>query len=196
MPHAHSSPNGTIGAFFDVGTALVRLRLLNGANGTIYTLGFSDNRPFKQIATDGGLLESPVEMRRLLLSPGERAEIIVDMSDGKNTVLTHFGDEAQAAGRGDMMGGAGMGMGQNNTRFSFLELRPANQLRRSAPIAQTLTSLPKVSIANVENTRQLVLDMRMGLGMMFGGGFTINNKEMDINVINNVVPKGAKKHTR
>jgi len=173
--------NGTIGAFFDVSTALVRLRLLNGANAAIYTLGFSDNRPFKQIASDGGLLENPVEMSRLLLAPGERAEIIVDMSNGTNTTLTHFGDEAQ--GQGGMMGGS-------NTRFSFLELRPAGQLRQSAPIPQTLTSLPKISTSKVENTRQLVLNMSMG-GMMFGGGFTINDEEMDINVINNVVPKGV-----
>jgi len=181
--------NGTIGAFFDVSTALIRLRLLNGANGTIYTLGFSDNRPFKQIASDGGLLESPVEMSRLLLAPGERAEIIVDMSDGNDTTLTHFGDEAQE--QGGMMGGSGMGMGQNNTRFSFLELRPANQLARSATLPQTLTSLPEISTSSVQNTRQLVLDMRMGMGMMFGGGFTINNEEMDMNVVNNVVPKGV-----
>jgi len=33
--------------------------------------GFSDNRAFYQIATDGGLLEAPVERTRLLLSPGK-----------------------------------------------------------------------------------------------------------------------------
>lgn len=60
---------------------LIRLRVLNASNARRYDFGFSDGRPFRQIATDGGLLEAPVERTRMLLSPpGERAEIIVDMS--------------------------------------------------------------------------------------------------------------------
>ncbi|WP_425427507.1 multicopper oxidase domain-containing protein [Bacillus canaveralius] len=46
-------------------------------------LQFSNNQKFYQIASDGGLLEKPVEMTKVVLSPAERAEIIVDFSDFK-----------------------------------------------------------------------------------------------------------------
>ncbi|SEJ83799.1 Multicopper oxidase with three cupredoxin domains (includes cell division protein FtsP and spore coat protein CotA) [Propionispira arboris] len=70
--------NGTINPYIDVTTNEVRLRLLNGSNARIYTFSLSDNSTFKQIATDGGLLNSPVEMQALSLSPGERAEVIIN----------------------------------------------------------------------------------------------------------------------
>jgi len=41
-------------------------------------LGFSDGRTFYLIATDGGLLDAPVPLTRLLLSAGERVEILVN----------------------------------------------------------------------------------------------------------------------
>jgi blue copper oxidase len=41
-------------------------RLLNGSNARIYELLFSSNHSFYQIASDGGLLEKPVEMTKLL----------------------------------------------------------------------------------------------------------------------------------
>ncbi|MCH7984869.1 MAG: multicopper oxidase domain-containing protein, partial [Chloroflexi bacterium] len=54
------------------------------SNARIYNFGFSDNRQFYQIGTDGGLLETPVPLTRLLLSTGERAEILVDFGADEN----------------------------------------------------------------------------------------------------------------
>ncbi len=162
--------NGTIGAVFDVTTSLVRLRLLNGANGSIYSIGFSDGRSFKKIASDGGLLAQPVEMELLSLAPGERAEIIVDMSDGENTTLTHFVRLSQT---------------ELSPEFAFLELRPAQDLASSNPLPAKLATLAPAIAAKAVNTRRFVLDMR---GMMMMGRFTINNTQMDMNVINEVIP--------
>ncbi|SHO47326.1 multicopper oxidase family protein [Desulfopila aestuarii] len=72
--------NGTEWPVLEVPGGLVRLRLLNGSNSTIYRIGFGDGRRFLQIATDGGFLEQPVGLTEVLLSPGERAEILVDFS--------------------------------------------------------------------------------------------------------------------
>jgi blue copper oxidase len=69
--------NGTIHAAFDVTAELLRLRLLNGSNARIYDFRLSDSRSFVQIASDGGLLNEPVEMTSLRLTPGERAEIVI-----------------------------------------------------------------------------------------------------------------------
>ena len=90
--------NGTIHAAFDVTTELLRLRLLNGSNARIYDFELSDGRPFLQIASDGGLLNEPVKMQSVRLTPGERAEIMVslkgmnqgeylDLTSGNTTVL-------------------------------------------------------------------------------------------------------------
>ena len=67
----------------------VRLRVLNGSNARVYNLAFADARGFQMIAGDAGLLAHPVEMRSLLLAPGERAELLLDLRrlQGKTLIL-------------------------------------------------------------------------------------------------------------
>lgn len=60
----------------------LRLRILNGSNARSYRLAASDGRSLYVIACDGGLLESPVEVKRLLMHAGERFEMLVDGRDG------------------------------------------------------------------------------------------------------------------
>ncbi|GEM_PF-3062284 len=57
-----------------------RLRLLNGSNARIYKLAWSDNTPLTVIATDGGLLDQPVQRDYVTLGPAERVELLVDFS--------------------------------------------------------------------------------------------------------------------
>lgn len=72
--------NGTPDATFSAAQTLYRFRLLNGANARVWKIGFSDNRRFHLIASDGGLLEQPIEIDSFFLPPGARAEILVDFS--------------------------------------------------------------------------------------------------------------------
>ena len=83
-----------------------RFRLLNGANTRFFNLQFcaevfdlvrppqsacADNEinvPFHVIATDGGLLDGPVRVDRLLFSPAERYDIIVDFARFKGKKIT------------------------------------------------------------------------------------------------------------
>lgn len=60
---------------------------MNGSNASLYKLAFSNNQTFKQIATDNSFLDSPVSLTELRLSPAERAEIVIDLSDKKNSSL-------------------------------------------------------------------------------------------------------------
>jgi FtsP/CotA-like multicopper oxidase with cupredoxin domain len=73
--------NGAIRPVLEVSTIKMRFRILNGSNARIYDFSLSDNSKFSQIASDAGFLESPVELDVLKLSPGERAEIIIDFSN-------------------------------------------------------------------------------------------------------------------
>ncbi len=71
--------NGVMNAEIKVPAQLVRFRILNAEVERAYTLGFSDERSFSVIATDGGLVEVPVKVTRLVMLPGERYEIVVDL---------------------------------------------------------------------------------------------------------------------
>lgn len=72
--------NGVAGAFQNVSTRMYRLRIVNGSNGRIYNLALSNNAPFWIIGSDGGLLSAPEQVTALLLSPGERTDLLVDFS--------------------------------------------------------------------------------------------------------------------
>lgn len=72
--------NGTLNPKLTIGKEKIRLRLLNGSNAREYTFKLNTEDKFQQIATDGGLLNNPTEISEITLTPGERAEIIVDFS--------------------------------------------------------------------------------------------------------------------
>ena len=80
--------NGTLNPKLTVGKEKVRLRLLNGSNARNYTFKLNTGDKFQQIATDGGFLNKPISMNEISLTPGERAEIIVDFSkfDSKSKI--------------------------------------------------------------------------------------------------------------
>jgi FtsP/CotA-like multicopper oxidase with cupredoxin domain len=72
--------NGAIAPNLEVSQVKMRFRVVNGANARNFNLELADRSTFYQIASDGGLLEAPVLTESLFISPGERAEIIVDFS--------------------------------------------------------------------------------------------------------------------
>ena len=108
--------NGRPNYTLELGTAIYRLRLLNGSNSRIYKLAWSDGTPLTVIATDGGLLEKPVTKNYLMLGPAERVELWLDLSGrkvGDELVLKSLQFEGAGmgmmGGRGGMMGGGMMG---------------------------------------------------------------------------------------
>jgi spore coat protein A len=70
--------NGMVWPYFEVEPRRYRLRILNGSNARFFRLRLSDGRPFVQVGCDQGLLPAPVRLGRLSLSPGERADVIVN----------------------------------------------------------------------------------------------------------------------
>lgn len=80
--------NGVQEPFVEVSRGWVRLRLLNASNARRYTLTMSDNRPFSVIASDQGYMPAPVVASSLTLAPGERREVLVDMSKGEEVSIT------------------------------------------------------------------------------------------------------------
>lgn len=56
--------------------ALVRLRIVNVANGRFFNLRIPGINSMRVIGTDGGLLPAPYDVARLLISPGERYDVM------------------------------------------------------------------------------------------------------------------------
>ncbi|WP_437605396.1 hypothetical protein WMF20_30285 [Sorangium sp. So ce834] len=56
--------------------ALTRLRIVNVANGRFFNLALPGHT-FRVIGTDGGLIPKPYDAEKLLLSPGERHDVVL-----------------------------------------------------------------------------------------------------------------------
>lgn len=97
----HFLVNGTLAGTLSAPAQMVRLHLLNGSNARFYNFGFSDSRSFYQIASDNALLNQRVSRNRVVLGPGERAEIVVDLSGAQGQTL-HFLNYAAEFGPADV----------------------------------------------------------------------------------------------
>ncbi|MGB3790635.1 MAG: multicopper oxidase family protein [Phormidesmis sp.] len=94
---------------------LLRLRLLNASISRFYRLQV-EQHPMYLIATAGGAISKPVELKELLLVPGERAEVLIkgDQTPGSYRLLNLPYDRG---GMGMMGHGAmgGMNMGKDSS---------------------------------------------------------------------------------
>jgi len=138
--------NGVVDPTVDVRRSRYRLRIANGCNARILDLGLSNGAPMTLIGTDGGLIEAPVTVERIMLAPAERVDVIVDFSrarPGERIMLRSFtfdvpgmmgmmggmargggGGRGGRGGRGGSMPRGGMMMGgdlQGATEMDFLE---------------------------------------------------------------------------
>jgi blue copper oxidase len=155
--------NGTVAPYLDVTTQRVRLRLLNASNTRVYQFGFADDRPFALVGTDGGLLDTPVEMSRVMLSAGERAELVVSMQPGERVVLRSTPPPLR-------LGFAPMErlLGGDDT-FDVLELRAADRLAPSPELPDRLADLPEPRPTEVAETRRFHFS-----------GRSINGQQMEL----------------
>lgn len=165
--------NGTVGAYHEVTTERVRLRLLNGSTARTYQLGFED-RDMELVASDGGLLDAPVTLEQVRLAPGERAEVVVGVEPGETTRLRSFEADLGGVVVPFAMGG--------NDAFDVLELRATDELAPSPEPAWE----PSVHAAqdalhedSAAVTRTFELDDRQ-----------INGRRMDMGRIDEVVTEG------
>lgn len=195
--------NGVVTPTLQAQKTVLRLRLLNGSNARIYNLAFHDNRAFHVIASDCSMLSSPVKMNRLILAPGERAEILVNLSDRNPVILKSLRGAIRASGMmGMMMGRMGF-----DREFDIMRIDPRQAEISTYKLPRTLLHPPKLNMAEAAQTRPMEMDMAMmgmgrGMGMMRGGGmgmmrrsgdggFTINGQSMDLRRINFSVKRGT-----
>ena len=187
--------NATIDPFINAPAQIVRLRLLDGASDRSFLFGFSNNMTFYQIASDGGLVRSPIAMNRLQLSPGERAEILIDLTgmQGQTISLMNYG-----SGLPDGIIGAqnvGNGMSQipdynlnflNGADFDLLQINViAQTVNPVTTIPTSLVNFQPFDSTLINRTRELVFaPQTMGPMEMVEGPFTINGHQFSMDTIN------------
>lgn len=159
--------NGTPNAVARPPAGLVRLRLANGANARLFDLSFEDGRAFYWIATEGGFLESSLAVRSLRLAPGERVEVLVDLSDSRPVALRTSPDtNLPMMAR---MGGFVSDLPEGGQTVLRLEPRDTGS---TAPvmIPERLVARSRPDPSQAVRRRRFTLDMGMGMGGMMHGG--------------------------
>lgn len=91
--------NGIAFPFLSVDRGVYRFRAYNASQARFYRVGLkvkSTGRAlaFFQIGSDGGLLNTPVQLTNLVLGPGERADLLVDFRGLKTGELVEMGNNA------------------------------------------------------------------------------------------------------
>ncbi len=166
--------NGAVVPRGVVPRGLTRLRVLNGSNARNYNLGFGDDRGFLQIASDGGLLAAPVAMTRLLLAPGERAELLVDFSadpTGGVVALRSYSGEAFAALFTGQMGD-NLADALDRGSFDIASFVIGAAPPRALAVPTQFEAIARMAESTAVRTRQVVMSMRMGSVFINGARMT------------------------
>ena len=182
--------NGVVRAQYTIPAQVVRLRLLNAATERSYNVGFSDNRTFYVITTDGGLVNNPVPLTRMLLSAGERVEILVNCSGqmGTNVDLKAYNTALSPqypGGENFTTGPLVNALGHADFNMLHLNIGAATSTAvTTIPSALTTNTFYGASSASL--TRYVTIsDSTVGPG---GPAFLINHKFFDIAHIDYHVP--------
>ena len=127
--------NGKILPFAEVEPRKYRIRLLNGSNARHFYLSLSNGEAFAQIGTDQGLLPAPVPVPQLLISPAERADLIVDFSGhrGERIVLSDL-------------------------KVPLMQFRVSGGAPDKRPLATSLRPVPRTLESQAIKSRMLTLD--------------------------------------
>lgn len=193
--------NGTLNPFFNAPAQVIRFRLLNGSSLRSYNFGLSNGQTFYQIGTDGGLLDTSLALTRLRLSPGERAEILIDFSgmNGQSLYLKSYASE-MADG---IYGAENVGFGAdtiheyednflNGADFDLLRLNIVPQTGNPVTTIPTaLVPYTPFDVADATNYRTIVMDtirlLPIDVPNLAEGPFGMNNQTFDMDVVNDTV---------
>ena len=190
--------NGTLYPEFTVPSQVIRFRILSNALERGYRFGFADSTPFSVIATDGGLLNSPVNITqtRFTISPGERVEILVNLSgrQGQTLDLIAYNSTlpSDIAGASPGIGSFYNKLGGRDFLILHLNIGPST----GNPVTTfpvTLKNNVFLSAANATNTRHIKFtdppDSLCPNNLIGCGWF--DSTFFDINVINYTINRNA-----
>jgi spore coat protein A len=149
-----------------------RFRMVNSSNLRIFVLRLSDSGQITQIGSDGGLLEKPFTTTVLVLSPGERADFVIDFSrypQGTQLTLDNL-----------------IGPGPTEQIGKVMRFDVGAPAADSSSVPEQLQTLPAMPKPTAERTFELKMDEPST-----GNQGYINGKAFDHNRIDTTVAWGT-----
>jgi spore coat protein A len=140
--------NGAVWPFLNVERGKYRLRLLNGSGSRTYNLSLSNGGQIVQIGTEGGLLEAPVTLSSVLITPGERVDVVIDFAPyapGTEIILLNDAPSPYP-------GTPGVGVVPNVMKFIV-----GSQTGHTAPIPATLSTIEPLHEEFAREHRDFIL---------------------------------------
>ncbi|MBN8836192.1 MAG: multicopper oxidase domain-containing protein [Sphingobacteriia bacterium] len=166
--------NGAASPYTEVSTRYYRLRILNGSNARIYNLALSNNADIIIIGNDGGLLKNPIVVKTILLSPGERLDVLVNFA-GVATGTELFLESRMFDNGGNAQGKQG---------YKIIKFKVTQNVTDNFTLPAILSSITAISPSTSSRTRKFVINaMQMSAGMNMTGIHRINDKVYDKNRI-------------
>jgi spore coat protein A len=166
--------NGVPWPYLDVAAARYRFRILNASNARRYELELDPapdgDAPLIQIGSDGGLLDAPVALERLPISPAERYDVVIDFSGypvGSRVTLRNRVDGGPA---------------------EVMEFRVAHEALDDSSVPERLAEIERLDPDDASETRPF----RFHRGSVRGHrGWLVNDEPFDPERIDARVPLGA-----
>lgn len=174
--------NGIHGPVAHVASGWNRLRIVNGSTARVFNLGLSGGIPFFIIGADGGLLPTPVKVSVCMLGPGERLDILVDLTSfdiGQEFYLvSNRFSEFNVQGR------------QSFRMMKFL-VNHSPEMNFSLPA--TLSHIAPIDPGSTIATRRFDISAMNGGGAGHDGGnrHTINGRPFEMDRVDEVVRSGS-----
>ncbi|MER5957944.1 multicopper oxidase family protein [Streptomyces sp. NPDC001939] len=160
--------NGAPWPYMKVEARKYRFRMLNSCNLRIFILCLNDGSQITQVGSDGGLLPAPAPTPVLVLSPGERADFVVDFSKyAPGTQLTLQ----------NMLGPGPTELVGQIMRFDVGEKTPD-----TSRVPDVLTTLPALPKPTVERSFELRMDEPGTGDKAYINGKTFDAGRIDTNI--------------
>lgn len=199
--------NGVTNPYLDVPNSYVRLRILNGSTRKSVVFGLSPSysdttiasmKDFIHIATDGGYTINPAPRKSLMLGPGARAEILIDLTQLMPGAVLYLRNlkylmPVDIVGSPETgLNGSGNG-GDATFGDAFLELRvvPTSTFPDLTPI-NTYTPFTGEWEPGLEDTIGIDRHRTKELVKVPKVGYTINGTSYALTTINDTICVGAK----
>ena len=186
--------NGTDSPYVNMPAQVVRMRLLNASGERTFNFGFTANRPFRIIASDNGLLQAPVYTTRIRMAPGERYEILLDLTglNGQMLYLMSYASELPMGVQGGPTmpmpaGSPPMNSPLNGIDFNIL------QINVTTPTSSPVTTIPTSLAVDTPLTESLLhtsrsINMTADSMMVMDGPFYFNHNMFDMMRIDYRIP--------
>jgi bilirubin oxidase len=186
--------NGVVRAQYNVPAQVLRFRLLDAAIERSYNIGFSDNRTFYVITTDGGLLDTSVGLTRLLIHAGERYEILVNCTGQSGTTVdlkaynSALPTAGVAGGENFTTGPFGNYLGHKDFNILHLVVGAATGTGVTS-VPHSLTTNTFIPASSAVLTRNVSISDSTGVpGILGPNAFILNHHLFNINTIDYHVP--------